>query len=89
MRIWKMIGVTSVVILAVVTSAYSLIPNETANPLAAPASYGSSHVKMSRERVAQSQCIDHGQTCVLNGTPCCLATDACSGTFPNTICQTK
>lgn len=36
---------------------------------------------------ALPQCVDHGQTCVIGGTPCCDATDTCSGKFPNTYCQ--
>ena len=36
---------------------------------------------------ALPECVDHGQTCVIGGTPCCNATDTCSGKFPNTICQ--
>jgi hypothetical protein len=35
-------------------------------------------------RLAQ-QCIPYGQTCVLNGTPCCAG--SCQGNFPNTYCQ--
>jgi hypothetical protein len=35
--------------------------------------------------VAQN-CIAKGQTCVLNGTPCCAGT-SCQGNFPNTYCQ--
>jgi len=36
---------------------------------------------------ALPQCVEHNQTCVIGGTPCCLDTDTCSGKFPNTICQ--
>ncbi len=35
--------------------------------------------------LAQS-CIGQGQTCTLNGTPCC-AGYSCQGQFPNTTCQ--
>lgn len=31
-------------------------------------------------------CIEQGQTCTLNGTPCCSPYH-CKGTFPNTTCQ--
>jgi hypothetical protein len=87
---WKLIGATSAAVtVVIIIAAYSLTPGQTVQVPTASALYGSLHVKMSRERVAQSQCIDHGQTCVLNGTPCCLDTDACAGTFPNTYCQPK
>ncbi|MCC2111932.1 MAG: hypothetical protein KDJ16_07855 [Hyphomicrobiales bacterium] len=33
-----------------------------------------------------ASCIDHGQTCTLNGTPCCDPYD-CKGSFPNTTCK--
>jgi hypothetical protein len=39
-----------------------------------------------RPTLAQDQCIADGQTCTLNGTPCC-GTEKCKGTFPNTTCQ--
>ena len=38
-------------------------------------------------RASLPDCVDHGQTCVIGGTPCCDATDTCSGKFPNTYCQ--
>ena len=31
-------------------------------------------------------CIDKGQVCTINGTPCC-APNYCKGKFPNTTCQ--
>ena len=39
------------------------------------------------------ECIDCGQPCVINGTPCCPGTEddhcwgVCEGQFPNTYCQ--
>jgi len=36
---------------------------------------------------ALPQCVDSGGTCVIGGTACCVATESCSGTFPNTTCQ--
>lgn len=36
---------------------------------------------------ALPECVDHGQTCIIGGTPCCGAADTCSGKFPNTTCQ--
>jgi hypothetical protein len=36
---------------------------------------------------ALPECVDHGQTCVIGGTPCCNADDDCKGKFPNTTCQ--
>jgi len=36
--------------------------------------------------VVAQDCIDKGQACVLNGTPCCGNT-TCQGKFPNTTCQ--
>lgn len=38
-------------------------------------------------RTAQSNCIEHGQVCVLGGTRCCDSTDTCNGKFPYTYCQ--
>jgi hypothetical protein len=43
--------------------------------------------RMSLLHRVQNQCIAHGQACVINGTPCCVSTDACKGAFPNTTCQ--
>jgi hypothetical protein len=34
----------------------------------------------------EAGCIEEGQTCVLNGTPCCGSYE-CKGSFPNTTCQ--
>ena len=37
---------------------------------------------------ALPECVDHDQTCVLNGTECCdYPQYKCQGTFPNTTCQ--
>jgi hypothetical protein len=36
--------------------------------------------------VIGQNCIAHGQTCTLYGTPCC-APYSCRGRFPNTTCQ--
>jgi hypothetical protein len=36
--------------------------------------------------VVAQDCIDKGQACVINGTPCC-GTTTCQGKFPNTTCQ--
>ncbi|MHB1955018.1 MAG: hypothetical protein ACYCOU_14875 [Sulfobacillus sp.] len=38
-----------------------------------------------RRALAQN-CIGPGETCILNGTPCC-AGYSCRGRFPNTTCQ--
>ncbi|MGH7023128.1 MAG: hypothetical protein ACREEB_05990 [Caulobacteraceae bacterium] len=48
-----------------------------------------SHISKAYLRVAQDQCIEHNQTCTINGTACCLSTDECTGKFPNTTCQAK
>jgi hypothetical protein len=50
--------------------------------LGAPKTPG--HSLPSSESTAQS-CIAKGQTCVINGTPCCAG--SCQGNFPNTYCQ--
>jgi hypothetical protein len=39
--------------------------------------------------IVGDQCIAHGETCTLHGTPCCDDADECGGKFPNTICQLK
>ena len=92
MRNWKVIGILSAAALAtaVMASAYAPIsanvPSVAALPQAPHISYASTHKDVLHTRVAQS-CIAHGGTCVINGTPCCNATDSCKGTFPNTYCQ--
>ncbi|MGH7023138.1 MAG: hypothetical protein ACREEB_06040 [Caulobacteraceae bacterium] len=48
-----------------------------------------SHISKAYLRVAQDQCIEHNQTCTINGTACCLSTDECTGKFPNTTCQAR
>lgn len=32
------------------------------------------------------ECVEKGQTCILNGTACC-GSYTCKGKFPNTTCQ--
>jgi len=92
MRNRKMIGLVSAAALAaaVMASAYAPIsvntPSATALPQTQHLSYASTHKNVLHTRVAQS-CIAHGGTCVINGTPCCNASDSCKGPFPNTTCQ--
>lgn len=47
-----------------------------------------------RRSAALPECVDRGQPCVVNGTPCCFDPDendpcfgVCEGTFPNTYGQ--
>jgi hypothetical protein len=37
--------------------------------------------------VVAQQCIARGQTCTINGTPCCPGAGECTGKFPYTYCQ--
>jgi hypothetical protein len=39
-----------------------------------------------RNIILSDSCIEQGQACVLNGTPCC-GSYTCQGRFPNTTCQ--
>jgi hypothetical protein len=90
MRNWKAIGIVSAAVLAatIMASAYAPISANTPSVTALPQhmTYAPAHRNVLHTRVAQS-CIAHGGTCVINGTPCCNATDSCKGTFPNTYCQ--
>ncbi len=89
MRNWKMIGTVSAALLAaaVMASAYAPISaNAPSLSKTAHMSYASARKDVLHTRVAQS-CIAHGGTCVINGTPCCNASDSCKGPFPNTTCQ--
>lgn len=36
--------------------------------------------------VLAANCIEKGDACILNGTPCCPGSD-CKGKFPNTYCK--
>jgi hypothetical protein len=95
MRNWRMLSLVSAILLVAVAATYlpaSIKAAAASVSAVAPSSLTAnlSHVPLGgMSRVAQSQCIDHGQTCTINGTPCCQSTDSCSGTFPNTICQAK
>ena len=95
MRNWRILSLVSAILLVIAAAAYSLSPTKAAVAsvsAAAPSSQNAnlSHVPLGgMSRVAQSQCIDHGQTCTINGTPCCQSTDSCTGKFPNTTCQAK
>lgn len=92
MRNWKVIGIVSAAVLAAtaMASAYAPVsmntPSVTALPQTQHMTYATAHKDVLHTRVAQS-CIAHNGTCVINGTPCCNATDSCKGTFPNTTCQ--
>jgi uncharacterized protein (UPF0333 family) len=90
MRNWKVIGIVSAAILAaaVMASAYAPIsaPSVAVLSKTAHMTYAPAHKNVLHTRVAQS-CIAHNGTCVINGTPCCNATDSCKGPFPNTTCQ--
>lgn len=100
MHNWKLMGLTLVFVItaAVAMVGYSPSPcsiaqgsslQPTISLRTTDASHGVLRGDTIRTRIAQSQCIDHNQTCTLNGTPCCLATDECKGPFPNTTCQSK
>lgn len=97
MRNWKMFSIVSGALMVTATvAALAYAPvgpgpvsgpaSLAAAPYAAKASYAPWHKDALHKRVAQS-CIAHGQTCTINGTPCCNSADACKGTFPNTYCQ--
>lgn len=97
MRNWKMLGLASAAVLVAAAAIFSLSPDKAAvasvpsvvtSSQIANVSHAASYTAMSHMRVAQS-CIEHGQTCTINGTPCCQSNDACKGTFPNTTCQAK
>jgi hypothetical protein len=90
MRNWKTIGIVSAAVLVATVMASAYAPISANAPSVAALSqhmtYAAAHKDVLHTRVAQS-CIAHGGTCVINGTPCCNATDSCRGTFPNTYCQ--
>jgi hypothetical protein len=94
MRNWKMTGIAALVVLAAAATAAapaSVGTSGATNPATSQrtpnVSYTAAHVDVTH--VAQTNCIEHGQTCTLNGTACCDSTDECKGTFPNTTCQAK
>jgi hypothetical protein len=80
----------AIVAAAAMASAYAPIsanaPSTAVHAQMPHMTYAPTHKDALHTRVAQS-CIAHGGTCVINGTPCCNATDSCKGTFPNTYCQ--
>ena len=92
MRNWKVIGIVSAAVLAATVMASGYAPTSANAPSVtllsktAHMSYAPAHKDVLHTRVAQS-CIAHGGTCVINGTPCCNASDSCKGPFPNTTCQ--
>jgi hypothetical protein len=61
-------------------------PIFTTLPRTGPITAMAAHRDALHTGAAQS-CIAHGQTCTINGTPCCNSKDSCKGTFPNTTCQ--
>jgi hypothetical protein len=90
MRNWKIVAATFIGLGITSMAALAYAPEGVANApsvrLMPHMSYAPSHASPMPKRVAD-QCIEHGQACVLNGTPCCNAADSCKGTFPNTYCQ--
>lgn len=97
MRNSKLFGIfTAAVIVAATMAAFAYPPSGgghtailkgvLALPYVAETSYAPWHKNVLHVRVAQS-CTEHGQACVLNGTPCCSSADTCKGKFPNTYCQ--
>jgi hypothetical protein len=90
MRNWKTTGFVSAAVLAATVMASAYAPISSNNPSVTAQtqhmSYASARKDVLHTRVAQS-CIAHGGTCVINGTPCCNASDSCKGPFPNTTCQ--
>lgn len=94
MRNWKTITIAAALCLtaatAVALAAYAPAPNSVSPTLAAMPQAARITPMVSYKsalHLAQNQCIAHGQTCTVNGTPCCNSTDSCKGTFPNTTCQ--
>lgn len=57
-----------------------------ASPWERPDSLPSQHIVTPGPGRLAQQCIPRGQTCVINGTPCCAGA-SCQGQFPYTYCR--